>query len=547
MSLHRIVRPRTFVALISLCAFLCASSFNLYAQTDLDRETVAVTYPLDATVNVRFRGTTRLPRLKGEAKIRRTGRRGTRVELAVENLPRPFELGGPYTTYILWAITPEGRVDSLGEIKRNGSFIFNSKVDVTTPLQTFALIVTAEPHFLVRTPSRMVVLENLPPREPNGAEVASVPVQYIGNTSDYFTQARVPDIADQTYARTPVSLLGARQAVALARFAGAARDASEELRSAETQLEAAENAWRLNSKEPEVDQLARAATSTAARAEEVAEARKGARARRDEIALRDKAVRDAERTNDVASEEINTLKNAITREQRERELIERDLANATQQLRDARSEVARLRDELQAAESLASEARVKLARMEGERSAEDARRRAEERSRIEQQRQADMQAAMNTLRQTLGRAGTVRESGGNFVVVLPESLWASARAAQLAPAARTTLNPLITLLANSPGWQITIETHTDGTGTEDALQQLTQERADLLSERFVAAGMDSARVQAIGLGATRPLGSGTTAAARARNRRTEITLIPTPAPAPDTAAAPDDTSNGNPR
>jgi outer membrane protein OmpA-like peptidoglycan-associated protein len=547
MSLHRILRSRICIAIISLCAVIAAGNLTAYAQSDLDRETVAITYPLDSTINVRFRGTTRLPRLKGEAKVRRTGRRGTRVELGVENLPRPSELGGPYTTYILWAVTPEGRVDSLGEIKRNGSFIFDSKVDVTTPLQTFALIVTAEPHFLVRTPSRMVVLENLPPREPNGAEVATVAVQYIGNTSDYFNQARVPEIADQTYTRTPVSLLGARQAVALARYAGATRDASEELRAAETQLEAAENAWRLNSKEAEVDQLARNATSLAARAEEVAEARKGARARREEIALRDKAVRDAERTNDEASEEITTLKNTLTREQRERELVERDLANATQQLRDARSEVARLRDELQTAESAASEARIKLARMEGERSAEDARLREEETRRREQQRQADIQAAMNTLRQTLGRAGTVRESAGNFVVVLPESLWANTRAAQLAPAARTTLNPLINLLANSPGWQVTIETHTDGTGTEDALRQLTQQRADLLSERFVAAGMDGARVQANGLGATRPLAAGTTPAARARNRRTEITLIPTPAPAPNTAAAPDETSDGNPR
>ena len=133
------------------------------AQSDLARQTVAITYPLDQQVTVKFRGTTRLPRLKGEAKIRRQGRRGTRVELSIENLPRATELGGIYTTYVVWAISPEGRVDSLGEIKRGGSMFVDSKLDVTTPLQTFALLVTAEPHFLVRIPSRMVVLENLPP------------------------------------------------------------------------------------------------------------------------------------------------------------------------------------------------------------------------------------------------------------------------------------------------------------------------------------------------------------------------------------------------
>ncbi len=536
MSLLHNVRAKT-LAIISLCALIALCGVGVYAQSDVQRETVAVTYPLDQTINVRFRGTTALPRLKGEAKVRRTARRGTRVELNVDNLPRPSELGGPYTTYILWAISPEGRVDSLGEIKRSGSFFFNSKVDVTTPLQTFALIVTAEPHFLVRTPSRMVVLENLPPRTDNGAEVAAINVQYIGNTSDYYNTARVPEVADQTYARTPVSLFGARQAVALARYAGAERDATQELREAETQLAQAENAWRLKSKEAEIDQLARSATSLASRAEEVAEARKGARARREEIARRDAAVREAEQNQQASSEEVERLQSTVTREQRDRELVERDLANTTQQLRDARSEIARLRDELQTSQSAASEAQVRLARMEGERSAEEARRR-------EQQRQLEMQAAMNTLRSTLGRFGTVREENGNFILALPESLWTNARTAQFAASAATTLEPLTTLLGNSPGWQVTIETHTDNRGTEDALQQLTQERADRLSEMFAAAGVDAARVEAIGLGATRPVATGATVAARARNRRTEITLTPlAPAPATDAAA---ENANGNP-
>ena len=88
---------------------------------DVERKTVAITYPLDETVTVKFRGTTLLPRLKGEAKVKRAGRRGTRVELSVEDLPRASELGGIYTTYILWAISPDGHVDNLGEIKRSGS------------------------------------------------------------------------------------------------------------------------------------------------------------------------------------------------------------------------------------------------------------------------------------------------------------------------------------------------------------------------------------------------------------------------------------------
>jgi hypothetical protein len=294
-------------------------SFCAFAQSDVPRQTVAITYPLDETITVRFRGTTLLPRLKGEAKVRRAGRRGTRVELNIENLPRATELGGPYTTYVLWAISPEGRMDNMGEIKRSGSIIVNSKLDVTTPLQSFAMIVTAEPHFLVRSPSRMVVLENLPPTRPGNAEIASASVNYLGNTSDYFKDARIPEIADADYKKTPVSLLGARQAVNLAKYAGAERDASEELNAAVAQLQEAENAWRLRQDESEVDASARRAISLGSKAEETAEVRKGARARRDDIARRDAAVRTAEDNAATATKQIDDMKLALDREQRARE------------------------------------------------------------------------------------------------------------------------------------------------------------------------------------------------------------------------------------
>ncbi|HEX8853216.1 MAG TPA: hypothetical protein VF754_07000, partial [Pyrinomonadaceae bacterium] len=365
--------PFTFAHILLATAALALSSLAVFAQPDSRRQTVAVTYPLDQSVTVKFRGTTRLPRLSGEAKIRRTGRRNTRVELELKNLPRAFELGGVYTTYILWAISPEGRADNLGEIKRSGSFIINSKLDVTTPLQTFALIVTAEPHPEVRGPSRMVVLENLPPRDPGEAEVATVNVQYIGNTSDYFNDTRVPDLADQEFVKTPTSLLGARQAIALARYAGADRDAANELQEARSQLELAENAWRLKQSEEEVDVLARRAISLGVRAEEVAGERAAARRRREEIARRDDAVREAEETAAGAAQQIADLRARLSREEHARQLAERDAMSANQQLRDMRTEVARLREEVRTLRTEADDARVKLARMEGERAAEQAR------------------------------------------------------------------------------------------------------------------------------------------------------------------------------
>ncbi|HEX8473747.1 MAG TPA: OmpA family protein [Pyrinomonadaceae bacterium] len=521
-----ICRTLTIATLFATTFFIASPVVS--AQTDARRQTVAVTYPLDQSVSVKFQGTTRLPRLTGEAKVRRTGRRGTRVEMEIKNLPRAFELGSVYTTFVLWAISPEGRADNLGEIKRSGSFIINSKVDVTTPLQTFAMIVTAEPHFLVRGPSRMVVLENLPPRNPGDADIATVNVQYIGNTSDYFNEQRVPEVADADYIKTPVSLLGARQSINLARYLGAQRDAPAELKEAEDVLEQAESAWRLKQAEEDVDALARRATSLGARAEEVAESRRVARQRRDEIARRDEAVREAEETASNASQQIADLRAALQREQHAREIAERDSANANQQLRDLRSEIARLRDELQNVRANSEEARVRLARIEGERSAEVARRAAEERA-------AKQREAASALKQTLTRFGTVRETERGLVLVLPETLWTGARVAELAPRASATVEPLAALLANNPDYRIVIEAYTDSQGDTTALQQLTQDRAEALAGQLVAAGVDSARIQASGMGTANPVASNARPATRQRNRRTEITLVPAPTSDTDTA------------
>lgn len=512
MSLRVICRS---VVVLMICGLMLSSAVT--AQTDVERKTIAITYPLDETITVKFRGTTLLPRLKGEAKVKRAGRRGTRVELSVENLPRASELGGIYTTYVLWAISPDGHVDNLGEIKRSGSSFVNSKLDVTTPLQTFAMILTAEPHFLMKVPSRMVVMENLPPQNTSGSQVQTADVRYIGNSSDYFRDVHVPEIADRDYRDTPVSLLGARQAINLAKYAGASQDAAEELQVAEDELQAAEQAWRLNQPVAEVDVLARKATSSGARAEETAMVRRSARIRREEIQRRDEAVRNAEKTADSLQSEVQRLTAALEKEQRARELAERDAGNANDQLREQRVEVARLRDENQRLRSEAEDAKVKLARLEGEKQAETARLDAERKAQ-------ERRAAEAELKATLAKYGTLKETANGFRLVLPESIWTNARAAGLAASASAKLEPLAALVASNPDYQIVIEAYTDNKGDEVSLQQLTQERARVLSERFQSAGVEPMRIQANGMGASNPLAPNTTVAGRAKNRRVEITF-----------------------
>ena len=512
MTFRRIGRHLVFA--LSACLLFVSVAV---AQQDVERKTIAITYPLDETVTLKFRGTTLLPRLKGEAKVKRAGRRGTRVELSIDDLPRASELGGIYTTYILWAISPEGHVDNLGEIKRSGSTFVNSKLDVTTPLQSFALILTAEPHFLMKVPSRMVVMENLPPQRPNGSQVETVDVRYIGNSSDYFRDVRVPELADRDYRQTPVSLLGARQAVNLAKYAGASQDATEELQAAEDHLQAAEKAWRLNQPIAEVDLEARRATSSGAHAEEVALARRVARKNREEIRRRDEAVRSAEQSAESSQREVAQLRAALEKEQRARELAERDLGSTNDQLREKRVEIAQLRDEVQTLRTESDSAKLKLARLEGEKQAETARVEAERRA-------AERRTAEANLKETLAKYGTLKETASGFRLVLPETIWTNTRAATLSAASTAKLEPLAALLASNPDYQILIEAYTDSKGNEVSLQQLTQERARVLSDRFQSAGVDPMRIQANGMGASNPLAPNTTVAGQRKNRRVEITF-----------------------
>ncbi len=356
--------------LIAFFALIFVMTLAVGAQVDVARKTTAITYPLDDTVTVPFSGTTRFPRMKGSASVKRTTRSGTRVELSVEKMPRPFELGPGYATYVVWAISPEGQVDNLGEIKRSGLFFVDSKITVTTPLQTFALIITAEPHFLVSRPSQQIMMENLYPTTTTGKRISTTPsVTYFGNSSDYFRDPRTPEIAETDYAKTPSAILQAKQAVALARFAGAERDAATELAEAETLLQNATNAWMAGRDSDTVDIAARKSISAAVKAETTAVVHKEAREKRNEKVRSDAEIRLAENKYADAQTEIADLKSELAREIRNRELAERDVQNYADQVRDLRLENGKLRDENATLRVEAETAKNKLAAAEVEKKA----------------------------------------------------------------------------------------------------------------------------------------------------------------------------------
>lgn len=499
--------------IVLLLSIISLVSVSLFAQVDVSRQTTAVTYPEDELVYLQFRGTTRFPRMKGEAKVKRTKKNGTEIDLSISKMPRPFELGAGYATYVLWAISPTGQIDNLGEIKRRGFFEFDSKISVTTPLQTFALIITAEPHFLVRRPSRAVMLENLNPYAKSGRTLATTAaVQYFGNSSDYFSDARTPEIAEVDYSKTPSTILQARQAVALAKFAGAQRDATDELKEAEDLLTQAVSEWEAKRPDEAVDITARRAISAAVKAESTAAVRKEAREKRNEKTRADAEIRDQEMKFVDAQNQIDELRQELAREMRSRELAERDAQNNLEQIRVLREENARLRTE-------SEQAKLKLAKIEGENL-------ALQRQQEAANRMARLQANESVLMDSLSRFGSVAKNERGIVLTLPENYWSGPRVSSFSEATEPKLASLVEVLSNSTDYKVIVESHTDNSGSPETLQTLTQERAQAIADRLVAFGASQDRIEAKGFGASLPVAPNSTNSNRAKNRRILVTLVP---------------------
>ncbi len=499
-----------FILLFSSLFLLTATVF---AQVDVPRKTTAVTYPLNETVDVQFRGTTRFPRMKGEARVKRTGKNGTEIDISTSNMPRPFELGAGYATYVLWAISPDGQVDNLGELKRRGFVLFDSKISVTTPLQNFALIITAEPHYLVRRPSKAVMLENLNPSARSGRTLATTSViEYFGNSSDFFSDARTPEIAETDYAKTPSTILQAQQALALAKFAGASRDAVEELREAEMLLENADNSWKAGRAEADVDITARRAIGAAVKAETTAAIRKEAREKRNEKIQVDADLRESEEKFTDAQIQISELKAELAREIRSRELAERDAQNYANQVKE-------LRDQLGKTQTEAETVKVKLANIEGQNQ-------ALQEQREKDQKLARVQANVPVLMESLKGFGTVSQTERGIVLTLPENYWMGIRVSSFAPNGEANLASLGQVLANSVDYKIVVESHTDNKGTPEELQTLTQERAQAIADKIMSLGVTTDRVETKGFGGSLPVAPNSTNANRAKNRRVMIILTP---------------------
>src|SRR5664279_3453833 len=239
-------------------ARMAAGSPPIYRVTVTARTAKAISYQhRSGATKVDFRGTDLLPNARGEAKVEsKQGR--IEIEVEFEGLQTATKNGAEYLTYVLWAVTPEGRTANLGEVLLNGT---KSKLNVTTELQVFGLVVTAEPYFAVTQPSDLIVMENVVRPDTKG-KIEEIDAKYELLQRGQYQRLANP-LALGVDRKLPLELYEARNAVQIARAVGADRFAAETFQKAEKSLSEAEAYQARKAGKKPVAMMAREAVQTA--------------------------------------------------------------------------------------------------------------------------------------------------------------------------------------------------------------------------------------------------------------------------------------------
>lgn len=466
------------------------------------RATVAVRYPDNEGTEVAMNGTALAPHIHGEAEVKRKEGR-TRVKVELKNVEHPQTLGAYYTTYVLWAIAPEGQADNLGEFPVTRAR--KKSIEVTTPYQTFGLIVTAEPYGLVKMPSPAVVAENLLKEKTKGAVEASK-IEYRGDAGQFYgvddAQTAAGSVALTTDFTTPLTVLGARRAVMIARRAGAEQYAAAELHEAETRLTTLETTWPQQKNEEKFAGLARDVMRLAEQARTLA------------VDRSEQARLDAERR--AAGRAIAQAQNEAAETRAALERRTNELAAARQRAAEAQSEAEREKANAEVARLEAARAQIESAQ---------ARQQAEQSKQEAEQAKQQRDEAMQRLYVSLSEILETRREARGLIVNLSDVLF-DFNKATLTAGAREKLSKIAGVLIAYPGaYSIEIEGHTDAVGSDEYNLKLSQDRAESVHQYLMQAGVKHERIAAVrGLGKSQPVASNDTAAGRQQNRRVEIVI-----------------------
>jgi flagellar motor protein MotB len=473
------MRTQVSAAVVFGSLLICAAWSQptpIYQVTVIERTVKAVNYQYrGGPTQIDFAGTVLLPQAKGKATVEsKSGR--AEIDAKFSNLGSPSRYGGEYLTYVLWAITPEGRAQNLGEVMSDASD--RGHVAVTTDQQAFGMIVTAEPYAAVRQPSDVVVMENIvrPDTigriEPIQAKYALLPRGHYTFTKPEGPQPEGPKVSMSRY-ECLLQIYQAQNAIQIARAQGADRYAADTLARADNLLAEARQLDQRNAGRSAVVTVAREAAQTAEDART--------------IALRH--MQDAQ---------LAGARAALTQEKERREAAERAARDAEVRASEDRAKLDLERAEREPAVSTpapapAPEPEASLTLRSPSKWAE--------------KREARVQ-----LTQRMKAYFETTDTPRGLVVTLPDRDF---RGGSLDPAVAARIVNLASVIAGQSGLRIEVDGHGE---------QWSGERAEAVRYALLRGGMPAGGMATQDCGTTRPLVSNATASGREQNRRVEIVI-----------------------
>lgn len=439
-----------------------------------------------------FQGTSIAPTAKGSAQVRSELGHMT-IKLDVRKLPAAQTFGPLYLTYVLWAITPDGHASNLGEILVNSDGNYSGQV--TTDLQSFGLIITAEPYFGVRQPSDVVAMQNVIRKDTLGkVEVVNAHFELLprGQYTYHVPESQLKPVDLNANKKSPLELYEAQNAVQIAEYAKANQYASDVFQNAQSLWNQAQDYQNRKQWKPAI-MTSREAVQKAEDARIISLRRQQQLAQQQE-------------REEAAARQAATQQQAEQAAQREQQ--------ANQQ--------ARLEGEQRAAAEKAK-AEADAARLQSAADAQKAQQSAAEAERLRQQAEQQREQLRQQLLQQFNSVLPTHESPRGLVVNMQDVLFATGKY-DLTSAAQIALAKISGIVISHPGLNLQVEGYTDSTGTEQFNQKLSEQRANTVRDFLTSQGLNPQNVTAVGYGVNYPVASNTTSLGRKMNRRVELVI-----------------------
>ena len=465
----------------------------IYRVKVVERNLDSVSYlNRSGSTHLNFEGTSLLPGAKGEAKV--TSERGKiAIDAHFDGLTPANGFGREYLTYVLWAISPDGRAQNLGEVLPENT---KNNIKVTTALQSFGLIITAEPYFSVTEPSDVVVLQNvIRPDKTNGvmekveANYSLLPRGMYAETAGSHTIAN-PITRNE---RSPLELYEADNAVRIAQDAGADKYAPQIMAQATLDEQ---NASALDG------------SKHGDRKMEITEAREAVERAEDAriTSLRKQAAERAQAQ-------------VTAKEQAQADAAQSQQQAAQAQVQAAQSQVVAQQAQLDAEQAQAAKAQADAARAQAE--AETA---AAQAKAVEANKSAnDANAVREKLRLQLNSVLATSESARGLIVNMSDVLFDTGKYT-LKPMTQISLAKVAGILEAYPGLKVQVEGYTDSTGSDELNQKLSENRALAVKDFLVSQGESQGSITSTGFGKNDPVADNGSASGRAQNRRVNLVV-----------------------